>query len=38
MEEVLIAITRHNEPEPFFADEPLNRAIHRCHVVSSVYF
>jgi hypothetical protein len=32
VEEVLVAVARRNEPETLVADEPLDRAIHRCHV------
>jgi hypothetical protein len=31
MEKVLVAVTRQYETEPFVADEPLNRAVHRWH-------
>jgi uncharacterized protein YnzC (UPF0291/DUF896 family) len=36
VKEVLAPFARRNKAESFVTDEPFDRAIHRCHVVSSV--
>jgi hypothetical protein len=36
VKEVLVAVTRQDESEAFVAHESLDRAIHWCHVVSSI--
>jgi hypothetical protein len=36
VEEVLAPIARRNKAKSFVTDEPFDRAIHRCHVVSSI--
>src|SRR4029077_11931200 len=34
VEEVLVAVARQDEADPCVADEPLDRAVHRCHCES----